>query len=142
MNDSIINDARYTFNKTANSNTTKNIDVRYPSDECKGNLQYIYVYIRPINNNGFKGDWVKVDGYLTNQVDMLVLTNMKTGGTNGTTCTDCNSCCKAEGGEACYYCNRNFYVNLRGHNFVILERDNQGNLFSALNAVTSKWFSY
>ena len=28
--------------------------------------------------------------------------------------------------------------NLRGHNFVILERDNQGNLFSALNAVTTK----
>ena len=141
MNDSIINDARYTFNKIANSNTIKNIDVRYPSDECKGKLQYTYVYIRPINNNGFKGDWVKVDGYLTNQVDMLVLTNMKTGGTNGTICTDCNSCCKAEGGETCYYCNRKFFINLRGHNFVILERDNQGNLFSALNAVTTKCVS-
>ncbi len=138
MNNSIGNDARYTFNKVANGNTVKNIDVRYPANECKEKLKYTYVYVRPINNNGFVGEWVKLDGYLTNQVDLLVLTNMKTGGANGSTCTDCNSCCKAEGGEACYYCNKNFYVNINGHNFVILERDNQGYLFSALNAVTNK----
>lgn len=137
MNNSVVNDARFTFNKTVNNNTVKNIDVRYPYDECKGGLQYTYVYVRPINSNGFVGEWVRVDAYLTNQVDLLVLNNMKTGGSAGGVCTDCNSCCKSEGGESCYYCNKKLYINLKGHNFVILERYQNGSLLSALNAVTS-----
>ena len=137
LNSSTVIDSRYLFNKTLNSNTSKNIDVRYPSDECKGKLEYKYVYVRPINNNGYVGEWIKVDGYLTNQVDKLVLTNSQTGGSSGGTCTDCNSCCKAEGGEACYYCNRNFYIKLNGHTFVVLERENNGYLFAALNGVSS-----
>ena len=138
LQNDVINDTKYTFDKKANADTAKNIDVRYPGDLCKKGLKYMYVYMRAINSNGFIGDWVKVDGYLTNQIDLLVLTNSKTGGDNGGTCTDCNKCCKAGANDTCYYCNRKFYINLKGHTFVVLQRENGGLLFSALDGTSTK----
>lgn len=126
-----LNDSRYTFDKVKGSDTKKIIDVRNPSEECKKELRYMYVYMRAINKNGYIGDWVKLDGYLTNQVDLLVLTDSNS-------CTDCNKCCKDQSSGACYYCSGKKYVNINGYNFVIIERLKDGTLKAAYDGVSTK----
>ena len=76
--------------------------------------------------------------YLTNQVDLLVLTDSKIGGSDKSTCTDCNTCCKAGSNSAnCYFCNQIKYVDLLGHRFIVLERTSEGKIIALLEDYSS-----
>lgn len=134
--DSIVDN--YMFGKITDNESNRNVDIRLPMDACGKNMRRTYIYFRAINNNGYVGKWTKIYGYLTNQVDLLLLTNSKIGGTNNSTCTDCNSCCKTSGDENCYYCNQKTFIKIKNHTFVILERNKDGYIKAALNEVSRK----
>ena len=128
----------YVFNKVSNNETNKNVDIRHPSDQCKKGMKKTYIYFRAINNNGYVGKWTKMYSYLTNQVDLLVLTDSKIGGSDKSTCTDCNTCCKAGSNSAnCYFCNQIKYVDLLGHRFIVLERTSEGKIIALLEDYSS-----
>ena len=128
----------YVFGKVSDNESNRKVDIRLPSETCGKNMRRTYIYFRAINSNGYVGKWTKIYGYLTNQVDLLVLTNSKIGGTNKTTCTDCNSCCKAAGNNDCYYCNQKSFLKINNHTFIILERDKDGFIKAALNETSGK----
>ena len=126
------------FGKTSDNESSRNVDIRLPKETCGKGMKKTYIYFRAINNNGYVGKWTKIYGYLTNQVDLLLLTESKTGGTNSTTCTNCNTCCKATGNDNCYYCDRKTFIKINNHTFVVLERDKDGYIKAALNETSTK----
>lgn len=124
MKSSAVVSDNFVFDKTQNAVTEKNVNVRYPFDSCREGLKYENIYMRAINTNGFVGEWVKLDAYLTNQVDLLLL-----GESSG--CSDCEKCCKADSGGSCYYCNKQVYAKVNGFEFILLERYNNGTMKAA-----------
>ena len=127
------------FGKASDNESSRNVDIRLPKDTCGKGMKKTYIYFRAINNNGYVGKWTKIYGYLTNQLDLLLLTNSKIGGNSNSTCTDCNKCCKTGSDSAnCYFCNNVKYVELFGHTFTILERTTDGHIIAILNEYSSE----
>lgn len=128
--DSIVDD-NFVFNKVKNDNTLKNVNVRYPFESCKAGLKYQNIYIRPINTNGYIGEWTKLDAYLTNQVDLLLQTD-------SVGCNECKKCCKPDSSGSCSYCDKNKYLKINNYRFIALERYKNGTIKATYDGISGK----
>ncbi|MCX4365737.1 MAG: type II secretion system protein [Bacilli bacterium] len=119
------------FNRTGNP-TNKVVNLL--TGTCTNReLTYPTIVFRPINNEGFVGDWTEVDANLTNNVSSLISST-----SNG--CTSPSQCCY-KSGDSCYYNEKVMHVNYGNQNFVVLEKLPNNEMIAASSSTNNTPFS-
>ena len=120
----VFNKTGETTNKLINllTGTCTNREITYPT-----------IAFRPINNEGFVGDWTEVDANITNTISQLI-----TSTSNG--CTSPSKCCY-KSGSSCYYNEKVMHVTYGGQPFVVLEKLENNQILMASSSTNKTPFS-
>ena len=97
-------------NNRINNDASKYLSILEGNSCIDTKTEYLKIYVRAINDDGYIGDWKEVNVNLTSDLQKLVLQD---------------SHCHKTSSNSCYYTDKNAYIEYAGHRFVILE--NYGN---------------
>lgn len=119
------------FDKTG---TTTNKLINLLTGTCTNReISYPKIVFRPINKEGFVGDWTEVDAGLTNNVSKLI-------SSSSIGCTSPSQCCY-KSGSSCYYTEKVMHLNYGGQPFVVLEKLPNNEILAATSSTNNNPFS-